>query len=58
MGGWRYFLLSLLSRNLPWARPNWVRKHYAVRGDLSAVVGNIGSECILGDVSSNLPVPG
>lgn len=27
--------VSPLSRNLPWARPNLVRKHYAVRMDLS-----------------------
>jgi hypothetical protein len=32
--------------------------HYGVREDLPAVVGNVGSECILVNFSSNLPVPG
>jgi hypothetical protein len=29
----RKFPLTPLLRNLPWARPNWVRKHYGVRED-------------------------
>jgi len=32
--------------------------HCDVREDLPAVVGNVGSECILVHFSSNLPVPG
>ena len=47
-----YFLLSLLSRNLPWARPNWVRKHYAVREDVTAVAGKCHQQAFLGHLTA------
>ena len=38
---WRgHFPESLLSRNLTWAHPNWVRKHYGVRGELCSRTHN------------------
>src|ERR1035441_6295036 len=47
--------ITPLSRNLPGARPNWVRKHYAVSEDLAALNRQVSATRVLHQVDRLSP---